>query len=357
MAMTLRFYDGADWCDAGDQARLWTSGTSLAVGTSSPATRHGVGQWFKSNTLSQNIPPGSFATDSGYNYVMVGSAIYLSSASQYDVFKTSGAQGGLDHLLIQIDGGDMAVRAGGSGGTSHDTTASVTTSAWHHLILASKWGATTGQLRCWWDNTLVLTLDNIDTDNTSTQDGFGYVAPCTDGQANCFLDDFWIAADNSIGGNLKDERPSSDGDLIIRWAAVDADGTTNDFTPQGAGDNYVEVDDPAASGQDDDTTYNESSTVGHIDLFGHEDAAADISTLLEVAIMPTAKNQDSGSPEFRAVLREGETNYESSGPMATAYTLGQTYRTYFFPWANKGAGGAWDKTTFNADEIGYKRQT
>ena len=91
---------------------------------------------------------------------------------------------------------------------------------------------------------------------------------------------------------------------------------TSDFTPSTGSDNYAMVDDDA---EDGDTTYVESSTVGHKDLYGYEDAPTNID-IKAVSIVTVMKEVDPGDRFVRHIANQDATEYD-----LTSFGLGSVY--------------------------------
>ena len=125
-----------------------------------------------------------------------------------------------------------------------------------------------------------------------------------------------------------------------------ANGSSNQFTPS-TGSNYQNIDDVET---DSDTTYNESATVGHIDLFPVPPLSSVLSVIHGVQVAFHAHKTDAASANVRAVLRIGGTNY-----FGTTTPVIDTYQYYMYIWeVNPSNGLAWTKATYESCEIGYQ---
>ena len=137
------------------------------------------------------------------------------------------------------------------------------------------------------------------------------------------------------------------GDCRVDAGVPSGAGASAQWTPS-AGSNYQNVDDAAP---DDDATYNETTTVGHVDTFVVPDAASAGATIRGVQVNLSAKKTDAGECTIAPVVRHSSTNYVGADiAPATAYAnLTGVFQT------NPGTSAAWVEADFNAAEFGYKR--
>lgn len=136
------------------------------------------------------------------------------------------------------------------------------------------------------------------------------------------------------------------GDCRVDTLAVNADGTTNQWTPS-AGNNYENVDDDPPDG---DTTYNETDTDGHVDLFDHVDLSQTTS-VFGVQVAAYLEKTDAANIFVRLGTRSGGSNYWGSaqGAGASYQHLMQMFET------DPATGSAWTRTGVNNAEFGIKR--
>jgi len=125
-----------------------------------------------------------------------------------------------------------------------------------------------------------------------------------------------------------------------------------DFSPLSGSDNHAMVDDAA---QDGDSTYNGSSTVGHADLFGYEDAPAD-AEILGVELVTVAKQTADESRKIQHVAKQDSTDYD-----LTEFSLDDDLdyadalnEGIYEMMATAPDGTAWTPTKWNAINLGYK---
>jgi len=126
-------------------------------------------------------------------------------------------------------------------------------------------------------------------------------------------------------------------------------GGTNDWAPLSS-TNVSNVDDAAADG---DTSYNATSTNGDIDTFTMTDTGFASGTVKGVEWVGELRRVDASSTARVApVLRISGTNY-----VGTDITPRTTYLMPSERWRLQPVGGtpAWDVSTLDAIEVGYKR--
>jgi len=121
-----------------------------------------------------------------------------------------------------------------------------------------------------------------------------------------------------------------------------ASGDSTDWTPS-AGSNYENVDDGGIT--DDDTTYNETSTDTHQDLYNYEDLPAAAATVAGVQIV-TETRVTAGSMDVSAVIKTGTTTSVGSADTITSTDYVTTTRVEELdpdtsnPWTPSGVNGA-----------------
>lgn len=192
--------------------------------------------------------------------------------------------------------------------------------------------ATTGTVEVKLDGVSVGSLTNVNTTGTNIT----AVAQGNSNDGNFLVDNIYIADD--FQGEMYEIILSPTSDSSVQ------------FTPS-AGSNFENVDDAA---QDGDTTNNQSSTVGHKDLFGYGDMATSGLTVKVVSLVTVAKKDDAGARTLTPIIKQDATEYDQATvTLTTAYP------------ASVGAGSintlsaapdtsAWTPTIVNALLAGYK---
>ncbi len=142
------------------------------------------------------------------------------------------------------------------------------------------------------------------------------------------------------------------GDITVVSKFPSANGDQNDFTPS-AGSNYECVDESATDFPDDDTTYVESGTVDHIDLYamGDLDGYSDADyTVKGFQVNMVAKKSDTGTKTMRTQVKQDATVYDGAVVAPSA----DSYAAYSTPYGVAPDTTAWTVDKVNALQIGAK---
>jgi hypothetical protein len=225
--------------------------------------------------------------------------------------------GGSVNATLSVNGsGNLLLHRGrplnsASTGTLLQTSTNVLSSAtWYHFDIVVTTANSGGTVEVYVNGSKTNWIDF----SGDTQDGSNAYSNAfgLSGQGSaCIYDDMY--AWGGSGG----VRTARLGDLKITSKLPDGDGATNNFTPS-AGSNYQNVDDATANG---DTDYNESGSVGNIDLYSMATLSA-IGTIYGVKIDSIVKKTDSGTCDVQNVLRVGATNYlQTQRGASTSYGM------------------------------------
>ena len=192
--------------------------------------------------------------------------------------------------------------------------------------------ATTGTVQVKINGVLVVDASGLDTDGADITNAYFGTAynedTCYD---NIFIADDW---QGELTSCLL--QPTSD--------------TAVEFTPSAGTDNFALVDDAA---QDGDTTYVESNTLNHEDLYGYSDIATD-AVIKAVSIVTVAKRTDATARSIQHVARQGATDYDlDTFVLADAYPAAANAGQFEVLDAAPDAS-AWTPTILNAMSFGFK---
>ncbi|MEE9367052.1 MAG: hypothetical protein V3W44_10220 [Dehalococcoidales bacterium] len=166
------------------------------------------------------------------------------------------------------------------------------------------------------------------------------------GLSACRIDDFYIL-------NTSGSAPRNDflGDCQIETIFPESDGTKTEFdTVVGSATHSDNVDETPS---DDDTTYNETTTVNDIDLFDYPalTALSGGMTVFGVQVNTTARKDDAGSMSIRPVLFIGGTEYDGTTvALATSYNM----ISEIFEQNPDGGPGEWTESIINGAEFGVE---
>lgn len=154
-----------------------------------------------------------------------------------------------------------------------------------------------------------------------------------------------IAWDNAGSGLIVADLPL--GPQRLRLVKPNGVGTTTQFTPTGAANNYDCVDDSPVN--DGDTTYVASATNAQRDLYTFEDLSG-VTTIKGAMLNVVAKNPGGGALGLKNVTKSGGTT--SAGISLVPF---QTYECHMYPVElDPNTSAEWTQTNFNAAEFGYE---
>ena len=147
----------------------------------------------------------------------------------------------------------------------------------------------------------------------------------------------WDTAGSILNGWQTGVKP-----VVLRTAS---DGTTTDFTPLSS-TNESNVDE---TNRDEDSTYNSSSTAGHIDLFNFATLSGDYDVFAVVQNIH-ARKDDGATRTIREKCRQSSTNYSG-----TTKTTAETYENFDeIREVDPNSSAAWSVAGVNSAEFGYE---
>lgn len=341
--MALRFIDSFDHYLSGSLLRKWdatrnTSPSAFITG------RFGSG-WNAQERWTRK----DFA-DSQATWIM-GGAWQFGNGNGFDPTLNEAFMGVLDSGTLQCDlrynaaAKQLYVTRGGTQ-LGSAFSFSPTHLQWYFIEFKTTIDNTAGIAVVRIDGTTVINLSGQDTQVTTNATGnMIRIGSHQENGTNRTLDDFYICDGTGSA-------PTNDflGDIRIQARLPNGNGTTNNMVGSDGNstDNYLLVDDPQAS-VDDDTTYTESSTVGDKDLYTYEDLTPASGTVYGVQILPLARKTDAGTRSIVSVARLSATETDGS-----VQTLGTTYQYFHDIRETKPGGGAWAISDVNSAEFGWK---
>jgi hypothetical protein len=217
--------------------------------------------------------------------------------------------------LYQNTDGTISVRRGAT--VIATTTEMIDTNVWFYLEFLVNIHASTGSYTLRRDGVTLLTDSGVNTrGGTVAQANRAYLhgrGPTSAGpQVNKKYDDF-VLQSGAASALL--------GDCRVDTFFPDADGASSQFTPSTGTDNYAMVDEGGPTTDPDfDTTYVESSTIGHIDLYAYPSLTHTPATIHAVQFSQMVKKSESGYRSMKPVLRSGGVNYEGDEKVLGADT-------------------------------------
>jgi hypothetical protein len=349
--MALLFMDGCDHYGSLDDALAGDKWDSVGSGTSYEASGGRFGGGALRTTLDDQFWRKKFTTASPLT-VIVQAAMFIPSSATFsatDVIMSLDFDGS-QNISFTISGGvgTIQVRRGGVTGNLLATSdTSLIKDAWNYLEIKLFISDTVGTVIIKQDGNETLNATGLDTKNGAAALGTNGISLGNVFSTSIPIDWDDIICMDDTGSVLNDFL----GDVRIETIYPDDDGTTTDFTPTGAGTTNADRVDDGDAGPDDDTTYVESSTVGHIDLYTMANlATADISAIHAVQAVNFAKKDDAGSRTSRNLIRTGTTT--DNGP-SNGLNEVYSYATNILE-EDPDTATQWTESGVNGVEVGHE---
>jgi len=231
------------------------------------------------------------------------------------------------------------------------TTAPVLTFyRWQWVEIAFTFHNSAGAVQIYVDGTQVVNETGLDTNrDAGGNDSLGAISYASQGR---------IPTDNADKHSYNDVIVWDDsgsnintfplGPQRVATLRPDAEGTTIQFTPQTGTDNSAMVDEVGGA---DVSTYNESSTVGHIDMYTVDNLAFTPTTVNAVQVSAQVEATSTTDREFKLKADDG-TTIGASGDMQTPNGGTEYWQNHI--WELNPTGAAWTETTVNGMEIGIE---
>lgn len=295
-----------DSCDAyASSADLGTSGwTATSVGISA-----GTGR-FSTRELNCTANPAISRAVTSAATGIVGFVMRSGTVTQTAALWT-GREGATNHIDIRLTAGSLLTVT--RNGTLLGTGTTVLFPDTHYTVQISYTiNDATGAVLVKLNNVNEINVSGVDTRNGGTGVVDNYMWGRAGSGGNLFLSEIYI---NTTAGSA----PNNGiwGDYRIEARRGSAAGNSAQFTPL-ASTNVSQIDDPG--GNDGDTTYNASSTPGHIDLFQFGAVTPTGGTVPAIMHRIVARKDDAGTRTMRPKQRQSATNYNGTTvAMTTAY--------------------------------------
>ena len=333
--MALRFMDGAE---LGAVSQKWTGGTdNISYDAGTP--RYGSYSIKNKYGDFRNF----YVTLDAQATWIVGFAYRTSAIGANNIKLLRIQDAGTDHIYLQQKAttGELEVY-NGDGTLLASSGYTISPYVWYYIEFKVTINNTTGSFELKVLGVSQASGTNVDTQNTAnaTADRIQFEYHGTGSSINFWWDDIYIC---DGAGALNNDFL---GDCRVDALTPTADTAQADFTPQGGGANYVEVDEIVP---DDDTTYVYSSTVGHRDLYTMADMPVS-GAVFGLQLAWRARKADAGSRSARRVLKSGVTT-----DLGTSQPLSDTYQTFLeIIETDPNTGSQWSEAGVNAAEIGFE---
>lgn len=254
----------------------------------------------------------------------------------------------IDGTSIQIE---VRAMADGSIGVYRSTSILIAQSdpgilannTWFYFEIKVLFSQTVGTVDVRINGTTVISETGLDTCSTANE-SISEVRIYSN-KSSTYFDDLYICDTNGTECN------DFLGDIKITTLYPTSDGNSSDFTCSSGSDHYAMVDELQLTA---DTDHNESSTVGHKDLYGMTTFGG-TGTIRAVQVTAAVKNIDAGTMNIRNLSRSGATPIDNDG---ADFALSQTMKGNMTVWEKEPTDDvAWTATKVNAAEFGVKVQS
>jgi len=311
--MTLLFMDGFDEGDSFDDIRNEMLGGSTST-TVYVTGRSGSGKALELTSSSLDVGYPLPQLDNSET-IIVGFAHRWQNDPSHDLIRV--LQGITEHLVFRyVTGGELAVDRG--------TTQLAVTSGlglvqdqWYYFEFKFRVHDTLGTYEVRVDEvTTSLSATGQDTNNGASPVNVDYFQLVgSSAHLDNWWDDLYVLDGNGTENN------DYLGDCWVETLFADGDGFSNDFSPLSGLTNYEMIDETPP---DEDTSYVESSTVGHTDLYDYPAPVQTVDTIYGVKVGYKCRIAGGlGTRVMRSAVRSGGVTYEGS----INWYLGPSWRT------------------------------
>lgn len=348
--MALLYMDGFD---VQDSSLRWVQNGVSGDYTYATATRFGAGKALTINAINTNISASILKSFPAMPSIYMGAAIQAGleadstsnnfTANLFGVYTDNATVGHIylrrlsTNALVAYRGDPNAGNQGSPSGTQIATSAGgVLDGNWHYIEVYAVIHDTTGRLTVKVDGNTVIDFTG-DTRNGGSSTNIDairfrtgkYVA---NNNAIISVDDLYICDATGTTNN------TFLGDVRVQTMLPNAAGSSTQLTPTGSANNWANVSEVPFN----NSTYNTSATLGHIDLYGLSDLAGTTMTIRGLQTVAHMQKSDSGTANARVALKSGASVYydatRSLGTSPLAYTqLRETDPATSAAWTVSGA--------------------
>lgn len=284
--------------------------------------------------------PAIYFSTPGSTFI-VQAYIYCYEFGNWDILRFLNVDGNVHTCIRNTSSGTSRVANGGA--TILGQIPKLYGPTWQYLQMKVYIHDTLGTVELRLNGEVILNLSNVDTRNHTTDANcYGIIFGCSQ---NLKWSDIIIM--DSVDGTATQGAAYNDIIPPVRVSTLPVTGAGNysQFTPS-AGSNYQNVDDASP---DSDTTYNESSTVGHIDTFAFTDAPAG-AAIKAIQVCSDVRLTDAASRTIRSKWRISAVDY--SGTSLYVPPAYNGVREIFGK--SPATGNPWGVAEVNSAEVGYE---
>lgn len=346
--MSLLFCDSASHYATAGILTKWSS----VVSTTGNAVVDATGGLFAG---SLNLPNNSGNQSNVTRAVPVTSSFVIGFR-----FNPSGLPGQNVQLVRLLDAGSaqcdlrfntdgtLTVTRNGTALTGGTSVATIPLNSWTYIewkvTIADSIGANTCQVRLNGNTSEVINVttgqDTKNTANTTaSQVSFGPAIAPTQIRTFKFTDIYIVSQDATAPNDWC-------GDCRVDVILPNGAGDSTDWTPN-TGTNWEAVDDATSDG---DTTYVETTTSGHVDLYAMQNLPTTPARIWAIQAAVAAKKTDAGARAIQPAIKTGGTQYNG-----TSQSLSNSELYYLHQWGvNPDTTAEWTKAQVDALQAGVR---
>lgn len=333
--MAIIFRDGFDWYATADELKRWTATNVATVGASFARAPYGQGcQLAAGGSLTKSLP-------ANYTQGVLGFAFYFSTGSTASKILAVIQDGGVEQISVRTDASSRLIvtRNGTTIGTG--TSSALSSTTWYYAELKFVIAPTTGgSFDLHLNGSSVSAGTGLNTRNTSVTQWNG-IQLSSPSPLVTFIDDVYVL-DTSTGTNT-----DYLGQVRILALYPSGAGNSSSWTANG-GSNYGCV---SEAYEDGDGSFVQSATANQVDTHVMQDLPISSGTVYSVGVITVARQDSGTSRTIAPVIRISGTDY-----VGTTVSLSTSYQFLDQVYDLQPVGGtpAWDVSTVNGMEIGYK---
>ena len=258
-------------------------------------------------------------------------------------------RGGVEqvHLEFVSNAGSFEMRVMRGATQLGITTEAFVYNAWHHFELKVVPNTATGSFELRHNEVNVLSASGINTAGSGSNQADGFAMRFESISTSARLDDI------GVWGGSGAAPTDFVGDSVVEGIQVTGAGASTQWTPS-AGSNFDNVDD-AGNGAPDDVGaggYNESDTVGQIDLYAYGDLTQIDGTVLWVQLDTQLAMAAMGSRNVTTKYRDPDTTVVDIATKAVTLTLYGGFADVMS--VNPNGAAAWDVADIDGGQFGVE---
>jgi hypothetical protein len=346
--MVLRYVEGFEGWDTTTlkNARysvVATAGTAAQLTVNATAGRDG-NRAFKttSNASGYIVLPGTDTPEAYIGFAWKPETIFHNVTTPLVVFMTGASE------AVRVSCAQDGTCQLTTGNTTRQTEGFFNLNVWQYVEVYVLVSDTVGVVTVKVNGVTIHSFGPGDTKTSAVDENIesirlGYGTNLTTSNVTT-LDDIYVCDETGAKNN------DFLGDVKVQVLRPNGNGTTNNFTGSDADstDNYLHVDESPP--HDGDTSYVQSQTVGHKDLYAYSNVPVATSLIHGAQVNSILKKTDSGTREVVHVARSVATESDSSDLGVGIDYFGE-YTVYE---DDPDAAAAWTDSTLNAAEFGVK---